>query len=75
MQAIVVDTISSSEDVRAVKSIIQRGIAVIATAEAICLSSLINNPELNSLLGEPQHAGASKMQARCVLKNRFPSGS
>lgn len=72
MQAIVVDTISSSEDVRAVKSIIQRGIAVIATAEAICLSSLINNPELNSFLGEPQHVG---MQARCVLKNRFPSGS
>ena len=75
MQAIVVDTISSSEDVRAVKSIIQRGIAVIATAEAICLSSLINNPELNSLLGEPQHVGASKMQARYVLKIRFPSGS
>jgi len=44
----VVDEIGSSEEVRAVKSIAQRGVMLVGTAHGVSLSSLITNPELNT---------------------------
>ncbi|DBA79023.1 TPA: PFAM ATPase associated with various cellular activities (AAA) [Trebouxia sp. C0004] len=50
-QVVVVDEIGSSDEVRAVKSIAQRGVMLVGTAHAVSLSSLISNPELNTLVG------------------------
>jgi stage III sporulation protein SpoIIIAA len=47
-QVVVVDEIGSSEEVRAVKSIAQRGVMLVGTAHGVSLSSLITNPELNT---------------------------
>lgn len=50
-QVVVVDEIGSPEEVRAVKSIAQRGVMLVGTAHGVSLSSLIGNPELNNLVG------------------------
>ncbi len=50
-QVVVVDEIGSPEEVRAVKSIAQRGFMLVGTAHGVSLSSLIGNPELNNLVG------------------------
>ena len=51
LQVIVVDEIGSAEEVKAVKSIAQRGVMIVGTAHGVSLSSLIGNPELNALVG------------------------
>ena len=51
MQVVVVDEIGSPEEVRAVKSIAQRGVMLVGTAHGVSLSSLIEYPELNNLVG------------------------
>ena len=48
---IVVDEIGTAEEVRAVKSVAQRGVMMVGTAHGTSLSSLIGNPELNALVG------------------------
>jgi len=61
---IVVGAISSFEDVKAVRSIIQRGVAVVGAAEATSMSKLLNNSELNALVGRVQ-CGDAVNKARC----------
>ena len=51
LQVIVVDEIGSTAEVAAVRGIAQRGIAMVGTAHGTDLSSLIANPDLNSLVG------------------------
>jgi hypothetical protein len=48
---IIVDELSEADDVRAARSICQRGVALVATAHAGSLSALLANPELNPLVG------------------------
>ena len=50
VQVIVVDAISSLDDVRALRSIIHRGISVVACAEATSLAKLLSNSELDALV-------------------------
>ena len=66
-QVIVVDEIGSSEEVRAVKSIAQRGVMLVGTAHGVSLSSLIGNPELNTLVGGVHQVVVGDMQAKYVL--------
>ena len=63
LQVIVVDEIGSAEEVKAVKSIAQRGVMMVGTAHGISLSSLIGNPELNALVGGVHQVVLGDMQA------------
>lgn len=45
-----VDAISSLDDVRALRSIIHRGISVVACAEATSLANLLSDSELSALV-------------------------
>ncbi len=53
-QVMLVDSVSSAEDVKAIRSIIQRGISVVCAAEATSLTCLMNNPELRMLVDMSQ---------------------
>ena len=53
-QVMLVDAVSSAEDVLAIRSIIQRGISVVCAAEATSLTCLMNNPELRMLVDMSQ---------------------
>jgi stage III sporulation protein SpoIIIAA len=53
-QVMLVDAVSSAEDVKAIRSIIQRGISVVSAAEATSLTCLMNNPELRMLVDMSQ---------------------
>lgn len=64
---IVVDEIGSADEVRAVKSIAQRGVMLVGTAHGVSLSSLIGNPELNALVGGVHQVVVGDMQAKYVL--------
>ncbi len=64
---IVVDEIGSSEEVRAVKSIAQRGVMLVGTAHGVSLSSLISNPELNTLVGGVHQVVIGDKLARFVF--------
>ena len=64
---VVVDEIGSSEEVRAVKSIAQRGVMLVGTAHGVSLSSLISNPELNTLVGGVHQVVIGDKLARFVL--------
>ena len=50
-QVIVVDEIGSLAEAKAVASIAQRGVAVVATAHGMTLQNIMHNPELNILVG------------------------
>ena len=63
-QVVVVDTLSSCDDVTAVKSCIQRGVAVVAAAEASSLRSLLSNTELSMLVGGTRPAASGHLTAR-----------
>ena len=67
VQVIVVDEIGSADEVRAVKSIAQRGVMLVGTAHGVSLSSLIGNPELNALVGGVHQVVVGDMQAKYVL--------
>ncbi len=62
------DEIGSSEEVRAVKSIAQRGVMPVGTAHGVSLSSLISNPELNTLVGGVHQVVIGDKLARFALK-------
>lgn len=51
MQVIVVDEIGSTEEVKAVKTITQRGVVLVAAVQVGSLSNLIKNSDLNGLVG------------------------
>ena len=53
-QVMLVDSVSSAEDVKAIRSIVQRGIAVVCAAEATSLTCLMNNLELRMLVDMSQ---------------------
>lgn len=61
-----VDEIGSADEVRAVKSIAQRGVMLVGTAHGVSLSSLIGNPELNALVGGVHQVVVGDMQAKYV---------
>jgi len=65
-----VDEIGSSEEVRAVKSIAQRGVMRVGTAHGVSLSSLISNPELNTLVGGVHQVVIGDKLARFVLTTK-----
>ena len=46
-----VDEIGSSEEVRACRSIAQRGVVIVAAAHGASLKGLITNDELSALVG------------------------
>lgn len=48
-QVMLVDAVSSAEDVKAIRRIVQRGISVVCAAEATSLTCLMNNQELKML--------------------------
>ena len=62
-----VDEIGSSTEVRAVKSIAQCGVMLVGTARGVSLSSLISNPELNTLVGGVHQVVIGDKLARCVF--------
>ncbi len=53
-QVMLVDAVSSAEDVKAITHIIQKGISVVCAAEATSLTCLMNNPELGKLVDMSQ---------------------
>ena len=64
VQVVVVDEIGSSEEVQAVKSIVQRGVVVVATAHGTSLKRLIENPELSAFVGGVHQVALEGMQAK-----------
>ena len=48
---IVIDEMGTKEEVASARKLSQQGVSLIATAHAVSLRNLINNPELNSLVG------------------------
>ena len=48
---VVIDEIGTEAEVRAVKTIAQRGVIMVATAHGVSLTNLIQNPDLNGLIG------------------------
>lgn len=67
LQVIVVDEISSIEEVQAIISIAQRGAIVVASAPEPSLKCLIGNPEVNALLGRSQHVACGDMHTKWVI--------
>ena len=67
MQVVVVDEIGSANEVRAVKSIAQRGVMLVGTAHGVSLRSLISNPELNTLVGGVHQVVVGDKLARPVF--------
>ena len=64
LQVVVVDEISSPEEVQAIKSIAQHGIIMVASAPSPSLRSLIGNPELNSLVGRAHQVASGDVHAK-----------
>jgi stage III sporulation protein SpoIIIAA len=50
-QVIIIDEIGTKEEVKAARTIAQRGVAIVATAHGVSLDSLMKNPDLLPLLG------------------------
>lgn len=63
-RAIVVDELSHASDVRAARSICQRGIALVATAHAPSLAAMLSNPDLSILVGGVNSVTLSDTHAR-----------
>lgn len=61
---ILVDELGTAAEVAAVRSIAQRGVALVATAHGIRLQGLMANPELNALLGGFKQVTISDVVAR-----------
>ena len=62
LQVIVMDELKDKFDVDLVKKVTQRGVAMIATANRISLQSLIQDPDLNGLVG-----GSGVTKEDCAL--------
>lgn len=69
MQVIVMDELGDGKDVAAAQTISQRGVSLVATAHAISLQSLIQNPALNPLLGVIRNVILGDAQAKCAHQN------
>lgn len=69
-QVILVDSVSSAEDVKAIRSIIQRGISVVCAAEATSMACLMDTPELRMLVDMSQQDAlfaASRCERKAIL--------
>ena len=64
MQVVVVDEIGSPAEAAAVRGIAQRGVAMVGTAHGTDLSSLLANPDLNSLIGGVHQVTLGDAEAR-----------
>lgn len=64
VQVVVVDEIGSPAEAAAVRGIAQRGVAMVGTAHGTDLSSLIANPDLNSLVGGIHQVTLGDTEAR-----------
>ncbi len=64
---IVVDEIGSPAEAAAVRGIAQRGVVMVGTAHGTDLSSLMANPDLNSLIGGIHQVTLSDAEAKWVL--------
>eukprot|EP00898_Chlorokybus_atmophyticus_P008836 jgi/Chlat1/8954/Chrsp94S08259 len=53
-EVVIVDEISDAKEVKATQTIAQRGVAMVATAHGLSLTSLLKNPELRPLVGGVQ---------------------
>ena len=71
LQVIVVDEISSIEEVQAIISIAQHGVIVVASAPDPSLKSLIGNSELNALVGRSQHVACGDMHTKWVITKSY----
>ncbi|KAL0048425.1 hypothetical protein WJX82_002840 [Trebouxia sp. C0006] len=63
-EVIVVDEIGSPAEAAAVRGIAQRGVAMVGTAHGTDLSSLMANPDLNSLIGGIHQVTLSDAEAK-----------
>lgn len=66
-QVLIIDEIGTAQEVRSVKSIAQRGVAMVATAHGVRLESMLKNPELNPLLGGLEQVTLGDQAARCAF--------
>ena len=64
LQVIVVDEIGSPAEAAAVRGIARRGVAMVGTAHGTDLSSLLANPDLNSLIGGVHQVTLGDAEAR-----------
>ena len=64
VQIVVVDEIGSPAEAAAVRGIAQRGVAMVGTAHGTDLSSLLANPDLNSLIGGVHQVTLGDAEAR-----------
>jgi len=62
-----VDEIGSPAEAAAVRGIAQRGVVMVGTAHGTDLSSLMANPDLNSLIGGIHQVTLSDAEAKWVL--------
>ena len=69
VQIVVVDEIGSPAEAAAVRGIAQRGVAMVGTAHGTDLSSLLANPDLNSLIGGVHQVTLGDAEARSGLQN------
>ena len=67
VQVVVVDEIGSPAEAAAVRGIAQRGVAMVGTAHGTDLSSLLANPDLNSLVGGIHQVTLGDTEARSVF--------
>lgn len=63
-QVIVVDEISSPEEVQTIKKIAGHGVTVFASAPSPSLRSLIDKPELNALVGGAHQVASGDMHTK-----------
>ena len=67
------DELGTAAEVAAVRSILQRGVAVVATAHGIRPQGLMANPELNVLLGGLKQVTISDALARSATCSAWPT--
>lgn len=67
-QIIVIDEIGTSEEVKAVKTIRERGVALVGTAHGDSIHSLMRNPEINELVGGLASQTLGDDEARKIAK-------
>ena len=67
------DELGTAAEVAAVRSIAQRGVAMVATAHGIRLQGLMANPELNALLGGFKQVTISDALARSASCSACPT--
>lgn len=63
-EIIIIDEIGTEEEAKAAQTIAERGVILIATAHGRDLESVVKNPSLNRLVGEPETVTLSDEEAK-----------